>query len=118
MFIESLLYALIVFIAVILLEAFIYQAFLLNKQTLYAYLIDLKNQNPNLLVQTKCNLLKRDKFRVLKAKIEDNEVDVIVDEDFVEDVMTLDKVFYDKKNNKYYVTKKNKNWDTYVMTPI
>ena len=118
MFIECLLYALIVFIAIFLLEVFGYQAFLLNKRTLYAYLIDLKNQNPDLLVQTKCNLLKRDKFRILKAKIEDNDVDIIIEESFVDDVMSLDKAFYDKKNNKYYVSKKNKNWDTYAIVPI
>ena len=118
MLVESILYALIIFIAILLLEVFGYQGYLLNKRTLYAYLIDLKNQNPDLLVQTKCSLLKRDKVRILKAKIEENEIEIIVDETFVDDVMKVERAYYDKKHNKYYLEQKSKSWDTYAITPI
>ena len=118
MVIESLLYAIAIFIGVILVELFVCQMFLLEKQTLKAYLLDLKNQNPNLLVQTKCSLVKREKVHLLKVKVNEQEIDAIVNEGFVDELMNIDKVYFDKKTNRYYVEQKNKKSEIYAATPV
>lgn len=120
MFTKSLFFAVLAFIAALILQILIYQFHLLNKKSIYARLIDYKNANQNILVQTKVKLLKKTKKRFIKAEIpnRENGVAVILVDDETTDGMDKSVAYYDKKKNLYYISNSKKNLEEVEIKPI
>lgn len=117
MLIKSLIYAIIVFIFCLILQFLLCQWHLLKKKTIYAYLIDLKHKNPDLLVQTKTKLIKRNNIHQLRATHQGEEI--LIEINSVEDdFMKLEYAYWDKDNNKYYTESKSKKNIKCEITPI
>lgn len=117
MLIKSLIYAIIVFIVCVIFQVLLCQWQLLKKKTIYAYLIDLKHKNPDLLVQTKTKLIKRTNIHQLKALHQGEEILVEVNSTG-EDLLKLEYAYWDKDNNKYYTESKNKKYIKCEITPV
>lgn len=120
MFTKSLFFAVLAFIAALILQILIYQFYLLNKKSIYARLIDYKNANKNILIQTKVKLVKKIKKRFIKAEIinRDNGVAVILVNDESTDGMDRTVAYYDKKKNLYYISNSKKNLEAVDIKPI
>lgn len=106
--VTNILYAFGAFIFLLLLQLLIYQGYLLRRRNLYAYLLDLKNKNPDILIQTKVKLLKKNEIRYLNAIIEDKNEKVYINE-VLGELNEIKSVFKSNKDGKYYLAPNHKD---------
>ena len=100
----NLLIILICYIGLVILSLFIYNAYLFNQKMKCAYIVELKNSNPNILVQTKVKVASKKTIRVGTCKIKDNIVEVVLGDKPLDSIKT---VFFNNKKNKYYSSRKS-----------
>lgn len=110
-------YTILIFVVSMILLYLFYQNYLIGKNQIYAYIIELRNKNKDILIQTKVKLIKREKIHTLKAKIDDCEVTVIVNSPVPEDIKSIEHIYWDKGTNKYYTSENSSN-DTKCMAKI
>lgn len=78
-----LLITIVTFVCIFLIEALLYQGYLLTKNGLKAYVTELKNQNSDLLVKTKVKVLAKQREHYVVCKYKKDEIHVIVNEENV-----------------------------------
>lgn len=104
----------ICYIGLVLLILLLYNSYLFAQKMKCAYIIELKNNNPNILIQTKVKVISKNKTRIGICHINNIPVEVILKD---EKINSIKNVYYNKKANKYYSTKKS-NKDIYFDVSI
>ena len=97
---QEILISLVVFIVLFILEILFYQTYLLTKNNLRAYIKELENKNPELLVQTKVKVVSKQREYIIVCKYKKEEIDVICDT--YDTPLEIVKSAYIYKN-KYYL---------------